>query len=53
MKRIFPASKNGRCIKGFCPTICDDDAVIRVFLDLSQSLFKYGIKYHHIVVVDC
>lgn len=47
--RIFPAHKNGRCLKGFCPTLVDDDNADRVIFELASDLFVHNIKYDHIV----
>lgn len=52
MTRVYPADKQGRCLCGFCPTICESNEADRIALDLAANMHKYGFKYDHIVVED-
>lgn len=52
MVQVYPADKQGRCIKGFCPTKCDSKDADRIAFALAADLRRYGIKYDHIVVEE-
>ena len=50
---VFPADKQGYCLRGFCPTICKDkQGAQKEALELEYSLRKYGFKYHNIKIVE-
>lgn len=52
MAQVYPADKQGRCLRGFCPTICENDEADRIALDLMANMHKYGFKYDHIVIEE-
>lgn len=53
MIRVYPADKQGVCLRGFCPTICKNkQAAQKEALELEFSLRKYGFKYHKIVIEE-
>lgn len=49
--KIYPISKSGKIVKGFCPTIVEDenDAHLEA-CRLMADLIKYKIKFHSIKV---
>ena len=48
--RVYPADKQDRCLRGFCPTICESSEADRIARDLAADMHKYGFKYDHIVI---
>lgn len=43
---VYPTSKNGRILKGFCPTVCESiDDVAEIMRDLHHNLCKHNIEY--------
>ena len=52
MAQVYPADKQGRCLRGFCPTICESREADRIALDLAANMHKYGFKYDQIVIEE-
>lgn len=52
MKRVYPADRQGRCLRGFCPTICKASDAERVARQLAADLQKYGFKYEQIIIEE-
>lgn len=50
--KVYPADRQGRCLRGFCPTICDSNEADKVALELAANMHKYGFKYDNIVIED-
>lgn len=50
--RIFPADKNGRFLKGFCPTLCEDNDLDCSIYELMVYLSMYNVEYDHIVTLQ-
>lgn len=50
MVRVYPADKQGRCLRGFCPTICENEEADQMAHECARMMAKYGFKYDHIVV---
>lgn len=48
--RVYPADKRGRCIKGFCPTLCEESRAQDIAWDIEDNLELYGIEYDHMVI---
>ena len=51
-KKVYPADKNGRCLRGFCPTICYASDAERIAKSLAADLQKFGIKYNKIIIEE-
>jgi acyl dehydratase len=48
---VFPATKKGSIIKGFCPTICSSKA--QAAQEATIMALNYGlngVKFHHMVI---
>lgn len=50
--RVYPADKQGRCLRGFCPTICSEQNAMPTALKLAADMKKYGFKYDKIVIEE-
>lgn len=51
--QVYPADAQGRCLRGFCPTVCDTEQDAQEQAEwLVAALFKYGYKYNHIVTEE-
>lgn len=51
MKRVYPADRQGRILRGFCPTLCEESRAERVAEKLRADLKKFGIKYDKIIII--
>lgn len=45
--KLYPCTKSGKMLKGFCMTICDDPAdVLATVAGWRRFSEKFGIKYY-------
>ena len=47
--RIIPLDKNGKCPRGFCPTLVHKDVADKELLALAALHRKYGYKFNYII----
>lgn len=51
---VYPVSKSGKILKGFCPTLCDtSDEACKIMLQMCSNLMKFGVKFHNIKIEKC
>lgn len=44
---IYPCTKSGKILKGFCPTVCESPQAYRdTVLAWMQNAERFGIKYY-------
>lgn len=51
--QVYPADAQGRCLRGFCPTVCDTEQDAQEQAEwLAAALWKYGYKYEQIIIEE-
>lgn len=50
---VFAADKQGRCLRGFCPTICESEQQAQEEAEWQCAMMeKYGFSYDHIAIEE-
>ena len=52
MVRVYPADKQGYCMSGFCPTICEKEEAEQVAYDLAAAMLRHGFKFDNIIIEE-